>query len=90
MNVQLGSAYCMCQGWPHEIINDGARWKDVRRCGSVGGRIRAWSLIGGLVGAVTSGRVLPNVIAGEDAQGTSSAGVIIGDTKVEIDGVGER
>ena len=42
------------------------------------------------MGAVTSGRVLPNVIAGEDAQGTSSAGVIIGDTKVEIDGVGER
>ena len=57
---------------------------------SGGGRIRAWSLIVGLVGMVTSGRVSPNVIAGEDAQGTSSAGVIIGDTKVEIDGVSER
>jgi hypothetical protein len=31
--------------------------------------------------------VSPNVIAGEDAQGTSSTGVIIGDTKVEIDGL---
>ncbi len=58
--------------------------------GSSGGRIRAWSLIVGSVGAVTSGRVLPNVIAGEDAQGNSSAGVIIGDTKVKIEGVRER
>ena len=58
--------------------------------GSGGGRIRAWSLIVGSVGAVTSGRVSSNFIAGEDAQGTSSVGVIIGDTKVEIDGGRER
>jgi len=54
--------------------------------GSGGGRIRAWSLILDSVGAVTSGRVSPNFIAGENAQGTSSAGVIIGDTKVRSEG----
>jgi hypothetical protein len=42
------------------------------------------------VGAVIAGRVSPNFIAVEDAQGTSSGRVIIGDTKVEIDGVRER
>jgi hypothetical protein len=39
----------------------------------------------GSVGAGTSGRVSSNFITEEDAQGTSSEGVIIGDTKVEID-----
>jgi hypothetical protein len=58
--------------------------------GSGGGKTRAWSLIVGSVGAVTSGRVLSNFITGEEAQGTSSEGVIIGDTKVEIDGGRER
>ncbi len=54
--------------------------------GSGEGRTRAWSLIVGSVGAVTSGRVSSNFITGEEAQGTASEGVIIGDTKVEIDG----
>ena len=58
--------------------------------GSGGGRARAWASIGGSVGAGISGRVSPNFIAVEAAQGTSSGRVIIGDTKVEIDGVGER
>ena len=58
--------------------------------GSGGGRARAWLLIVGSVGAVISGRVSLNFIAVEDAQGTSSVRVIIGDTKVEIDGVRER
>jgi hypothetical protein len=58
--------------------------------GSGGGRARAWSSIIGSVGAVISGRVLPNFIAVEAAQGTSSVRVIIRDTKVEIDGVRER
>jgi len=58
--------------------------------GSGGGRIQAWSLIVGLVCAVTSGRVSANVITGEDVQSTSSAGVIIGDTKLDIDRVRER
>jgi hypothetical protein len=42
----------------------------------------------GSVGMVTSGRVSSNFITGEEAQGTFSEGVIIGDTKVEIDGGG--
>jgi hypothetical protein len=54
--------------------------------GSGGGRTRAWSIIVGSVGAGTSGRVSSNFITGEEAQGTSSEGVIIGDAKVEIDG----
>ena len=58
--------------------------------GSGEGRARAWLLIVGLVGAVISGRVSPNFISVEDAQGTSSVRVIIGDTKVEIDRVTER
>ena len=58
--------------------------------GSGGGSTRAWSFIVGAVGAGTSGRVSSNFIAEEDAQGTSSVRVIIGDTMVEIDGVRER
>ncbi len=88
--VQLGSAYRRCSGWPHKVVNDGAGGNMSVGGGSGGGRIRAWSLIVGSVGAVTSGRVSSNFIAGEDAQGTSSVGVIIGDTKVEIDGGRER
>ena len=58
--------------------------------GSGGGSNRAWSVIVGSVGAGTSGRVSSNFITEEDAQGTSSEGVIIGDTKLEIDGGSER
>jgi hypothetical protein len=58
--------------------------------GSGGGSTRAWSIIVGSVGAGTSGRVSSNFITDEDAQGTSSEGVIIGDTKLEIDGGWER
>ena len=58
--------------------------------GSGGGSTRAWSIIVGSVGAGTSGRVLSNFITDEDAQGTSSEGVIIGDIKLEIDGGCER
>ena len=58
--------------------------------GSGGGSNRAWSVMVGSVGAGTSGRVSSNFITEEDAQGTSSEGVIIGDTKVEIDGGSER
>jgi hypothetical protein len=58
--------------------------------GSGGGSTRAWSIIVGLVGAGTSERVSSNFITGEGAQGTSPEGVIIGDTKVEIDGGRER
>ena len=54
--------------------------------GSGGGSTRAWSIIVGSVGAGTSGGVSSNFITDEDAQGTSSEGVIIGDTKLEIDG----
>ena len=58
--------------------------------GSGGGSTRAWSSIGGTVGLVTSGGVSSNFIADEDAQGTSSEGVIIGNTKLEIDGGGDK
>ena len=58
--------------------------------GSGGGSTRAWSIIVDSVGAGTSGRVSSNFITDEDAQGTSSEGVIIGDTKLEIDGGWER
>ena len=58
--------------------------------GSGGGSTRAWSIIVGSVGAGTSGGVSSNFITDEDVQGTSSEGVIIGDTKVEIDGGRER
>jgi hypothetical protein len=58
--------------------------------GSGGGSTRAWTFIVGSVGAGTSGRVSSNFITEEDAQGTSSEGVIIGDTGLEIDGGSER
>ena len=58
--------------------------------GSGGGSTRAWSFIVGSVGVGTSGRVSSNFITEEDAQGTSSEGVIIGDTKLEIDVGTER
>ena len=57
--------------------------------GSGGGSTRSWSFIVGSVGAGTSGRVSSNCITKEDAQGTASEGVIIGDTKLEIDGGSE-